>query len=216
MAASGSCTDSGITFFDRLAEENMEERSPAGGGEWTKLHCMNEMTVLLMLGVISNIFGRFWRPQIATNHQTVGSATFDNGCAPAAADEDSGEVDPSSTSKASSTASNNIPSNSVRGLFILDLITAYILLIKDEDEFGASTQISNPSTSQYWMPDSTGKECYQCEERFSTFRLVFSSHLSVVLLHCYCKLLVEEDITVVFVVRYSVQNAVTSICQDVL
>ncbi|KAK6038437.1 FYVE zinc finger [Cooperia oncophora] len=23
---------------------------------------------------------------------------------------------------------------------------------------------------QYWMPDSTGKECYQCEERFSTFR----------------------------------------------
>ncbi|CAI2356273.1 unnamed protein product [Caenorhabditis sp. 36 PRJEB53466] len=23
---------------------------------------------------------------------------------------------------------------------------------------------------QYWMPDSTGRECYQCEERFTTFR----------------------------------------------
>ncbi|VDM63941.1 unnamed protein product [Angiostrongylus costaricensis] len=29
---------------------------------------------------------------------------------------------------------------------------------------------SRSSFRQYWMPDSTGKECYQCEERFSTFR----------------------------------------------
>lgn len=28
-------------------------------------------------------------------------------------------------------------------------------------------------TEQYWMPDSTGRECYQCEERFTTFRWEF-------------------------------------------
>uniref|UniRef100_A0A1I7XVL5 WSD domain-containing protein n=1 Tax=Heterorhabditis bacteriophora TaxID=37862 RepID=A0A1I7XVL5_HETBA len=37
---------------------------------------------------------------------------------------------------------------------------------------GSKLGLMDYNRRQYWMPDSTGKECYQCEERFTAFRLV--------------------------------------------
>ncbi|KAJ1364050.1 hypothetical protein KIN20_024043 [Parelaphostrongylus tenuis] len=132
MTASGSCNEDEITFFDRLAEENIEENSAN------------------TTSVISNIIGRFWRPQIAASNETIGSSApfYDGYATSISAADDSSKVNPSSISQESSMISLN----------------------RQENESNTSAQVSNPSTSQYWMPDSTGKECYQCEERFSTFR----------------------------------------------
>ncbi|CAD6189060.1 unnamed protein product [Caenorhabditis auriculariae] len=44
---------------------------------------------------------------------------------------------------------------------------------KNPGKVDAKVELKNYNDSsfkQYWMPDATGKECYQCEERFTTFR----------------------------------------------
>ncbi|KAL6730603.1 hypothetical protein Aduo_001565 [Ancylostoma duodenale] len=45
-----------------------------------------------------------------------------------------------------------------------------VITFFDRLEEEAAEESLSGSSGQYWMPDSTGKECYQCEERFSTFR----------------------------------------------
>ncbi|KAJ1364049.1 hypothetical protein KIN20_024042, partial [Parelaphostrongylus tenuis] len=157
MTASGSCNEDEITFFDRLAEENIEENSAN------------------TTSVISNIFGRFWRPQIATSNETTGSsASFYDGYATSiSAADDGSKVNPSSISQESSMRLiyrfSDFFFGGVNGDPPRKLSDRLGNIFRTVNRQGLM-DYSRSSFRQYWMPDSTGKECYQCEERFSTFR----------------------------------------------
>ncbi|CAB3400156.1 unnamed protein product [Caenorhabditis bovis] len=60
--------------------------------------------------------------------------------------------------------------SSEEGVFQRSLTDKFAGLLKAK---GGNLKLKNYNDSnfkQYWMPDSTGRECYQCEERFTTFR----------------------------------------------
>ncbi|KJH53544.1 FYVE zinc finger [Dictyocaulus viviparus] len=130
MNDGNDCDKEGLTLFKRLAEEDEEDNCSGSSG------------------FVSNLFGRFWKPHIATNNEEIERSASHGEGPTAAVVENENEISP------------NIPENGQN----------------------SSTNLANPTISnvffslkysnlcQYWMPDSTGRECYQCEERFSTFR----------------------------------------------
>lgn len=45
-----------------------------------------------------------------------------------------------------------------------------ILNVNHLDSEGHLVDYNQSHLRQYWMPDARGKECYQCQEKFTTFR----------------------------------------------
>ncbi|KAK6729029.1 hypothetical protein RB195_006217 [Necator americanus] len=164
--------EKGLTFFDRLADEAAEENSASSSG------------------VLSSIFGRFWRPQNATDSERTGPATFFLENSKSRENEDEAVLDTLSSNPLSgdNSDSNSVtPKTLVSGLYDNALDSPSVSNSQDGDTVPRklSDKLSNmfrtgqkqglmdynrSNFRQYWMPDSTGKECYQCEERFSTFR----------------------------------------------
>ncbi|VDO29958.1 unnamed protein product [Haemonchus placei] len=179
MTESLSKTDSGtngFTFFNRLPEETAEENL-AGSSS-----------------VISSIFGRFWRPQSTSEPETSGSASFYLGEGSATTEKQNAVVADSRNSDVSVNAEDggsnisNMPYPQENRKDVKSLLSpspSSNSLDNENKQRKISDKLSNMFKSeskqglidynrsnfrQYWMPDSTGKECYQCEERFSTFR----------------------------------------------
>ncbi|XGW21022.1 hypothetical protein V3C99_004185 [Haemonchus contortus] len=179
MTESLSKTDSGtngFTFFNRLPEETAEENL-AGSSS-----------------VISSIFGRFWGSQRTSEPETSGSSSFYLGDGSVATEKQNAVVGDSRNSDVSVNAEDgdgNIPNmallqENVKAVkYRLSPSPSSNSLDNENKQRKISDKLSNMFKSeskqglidynrsnfrQYWMPDSTGKECYQCEERFSTFR----------------------------------------------
>ncbi|VDM83877.1 unnamed protein product [Strongylus vulgaris] len=165
----------GLTFFDRLAEDAAEENSAGSSG------------------VLSSIFGRFWRNQSTADCEPSGSATFYLG--ETASQEKEDETVPESFSTNNPLSSGDDSSISAPSKPLAnaqcdaDRTSPSVNSFNSQDNERAPRKLSDKLTNmfrsgykpglmdynrsnfrQYWMPDSTGKECYQCEERFSTFR----------------------------------------------
>ncbi|KAK6053954.1 FYVE zinc finger [Cooperia oncophora] len=145
-------------------------------------------------GVLSNIFGRFWRPQSTSEPETSGPTKFylddgsandekedvmtgdpQSGDAPARIENSSSNISNApqlrgngkdvNTRLSPSPSGNSLDSDGKQAKFSEKLASMF--------KAGAKPGLIDYNRSnfrQYWMPDSTGKECYQCEERFSTFR----------------------------------------------
>uniref|UniRef100_A0A7I5E668 1-phosphatidylinositol-3-phosphate 5-kinase n=1 Tax=Haemonchus contortus TaxID=6289 RepID=A0A7I5E668_HAECO len=179
MTESLSKTDSGtngFTFFNRLPEETAEENL-AGSSS-----------------VISSIFGRFWGSQRTSEPETSGSSSFDLGDGSVSAEKQNAVVCDSRNSEVSMNAEDGggnipnmaLPQENVKAVkYRLSPSPSSNSLDTENKQRKISDKLSNMFKSeskqglidynrsnfrQYWMPDSTGKECYQCEERFSTFR----------------------------------------------
>ncbi|KIH60060.1 FYVE zinc finger, partial [Ancylostoma duodenale] len=107
-------------------------------------------------GVLSSLFGRLWRPQSTASSEPSGSATFyvEETTSKGSEDDEALDILPSNPLAGDTASSNATPSRT---------------LANGQYGTGRASPTAT-SLSQYWMPDSTGKECYQCEERFSTFR----------------------------------------------
>ncbi|KAK5982676.1 FYVE zinc finger [Trichostrongylus colubriformis] len=166
----------GLTFFNRLSEEAAEENLSASSN------------------VLSSIFGRFWRPQSTSEPETSSSAKFYLEDDPGTDEKEDGVIfDPLSgntTTRTEDISSNTPNAHDIRGIS-RDTYSRLAPSASSNslDSDGKQAKFTDKLTSifkggtkqglidydrsnfrQYWMPDSTGKECYQCEERFSTFR----------------------------------------------
>ncbi|WKX90181.1 hypothetical protein Q1695_009207 [Nippostrongylus brasiliensis] len=140
----------GITFFGRLADEGADENMSASSG------------------VISSIFGRFWRSQTpaepSTSEPTDTKFYLDDG---AAAEETEAGVGDASSNPFTGESSTVDSFDNESGQRKFSDKLSY--MFKSGGKQGL-IDYNRSNFRQYWMPDSTGKECYQCEERFSTFR----------------------------------------------
>src|SRR5262245_46985131 len=84
---------------------------------------------------------------------------------------------------------NSTPSSPYMGRSLSTVTSRITSLLTRTPGFGSSNSLSTMNSTtdqsekrrqlkdynrsdfrQYWMPDSRGKECYECQEKFTTFR----------------------------------------------
>ncbi|CAI4226982.1 unnamed protein product [Auanema sp. JU1783] len=148
-----------ITFFARLKDDEANEESNSSG-------------------VLSSLFGRLWRSD--------GSSSAEGATPTAAAASSTEQRIDADTSNKTEVEEGAETSSSTKG------VQPDEISIGSQDSDKVRRMIPSKLTSifkgnknkprqnlvdynrsmfkQYWMPDSTGKECYQCEERFNTLR----------------------------------------------
>uniref|UniRef100_A0A0N5AAJ0 1-phosphatidylinositol-3-phosphate 5-kinase n=1 Tax=Syphacia muris TaxID=451379 RepID=A0A0N5AAJ0_9BILA len=141
----------------------------ANGGELTyfaQLPLEHEFQDSAPSGIFNGIFGRFFKStqnspidiseaRVADNVQSSIAAT---NCK-----DDTNSNEASSTGALTKDENEEKISSEVRGIS-----SRFSSLFRSRNP--SLVDYNRSSFRRYWMPDSTGKECYECQERFTAFR----------------------------------------------